>query len=631
MKAPSEARPLRQHRPQALRLLAQRGRPGDGTSRRRVRRALRVPALRDLGAGRSIPNAPRSELDLIDLPDQYDALLFLAGREPVFAGGQAQLTRDAVAHLVDALPVALGERRAAEPGRAARLPPPVRLVPVRRGPRTDSRASLHAHRRRPASTIPRRSSADDLGQLFDVAQHPGGDARARPLRRHPVRQRRAVRDSPPASTSTARSSSASALAAQFDWKQGRSRPSSARCSRARSDTTSSGGSAPTTPTRPTSRRSSSRRSSSRGASASSNLERTREAAARSERPPRLRRARSGVRLRQLPLRRLPRAAPPRAASCKEREQRASSRGAACPSSQTPRLSSRSPTSRESRSSAFAVALARVTLWMGHKLAVDELELAESDAAARRPLGHPGRRRAPDRRGRAPTRSSATRRFTATRTSAGIARRRLRRVARSATFGVGVKDLLRLLVPEGTRPSRTRQASRSRRHELDRQNRARGRRASTTSSTTAGVITNAVSSQAWPGEANVHVSIVNWVKEPAQPPSSVLLDGREVPPLPPRSDPGVGEDRGTPLEANRGRQFFGVVQSGDGFILEDDEAPHTPAYPAADYSQVSPAASSSATTSPEAPRPSQPGGSSTSARCPSKPRCGSHSRSTSFEP
>jgi len=40
-------------------------------------------------------------LDLIDLPDQYDALLFLAGQEPVFAGGQAALTREAVVHVVD--------------------------------------------------------------------------------------------------------------------------------------------------------------------------------------------------------------------------------------------------------------------------------------------------------------------------------------------------------------------------------------------------------------------------------------------------------------------------------------------------------------------------------------------------
>ena len=40
-------------------------------------------------------------------------------------------------------------------------------------------------------------------------------------------------------------------------------------------------------------------------------------------------------------------------------------------------------------------LARVTLWMGHKLAVDELDLDGARAAARRPLGGIRRgRRAP---------------------------------------------------------------------------------------------------------------------------------------------------------------------------------------------------------------------------------------------
>ena len=31
----------------------------------------------------SFPDQPRLELDLIELPDRYEALLFLAGREPV--------------------------------------------------------------------------------------------------------------------------------------------------------------------------------------------------------------------------------------------------------------------------------------------------------------------------------------------------------------------------------------------------------------------------------------------------------------------------------------------------------------------------------------------------------------------
>lgn len=52
---------------------------------------------------------PSSSEDL-----QYDALLFLANREPVFTGGQAKLTRDAVEHVVH-LYEELTERLAAPP------------------------------------------------------------------------------------------------------------------------------------------------------------------------------------------------------------------------------------------------------------------------------------------------------------------------------------------------------------------------------------------------------------------------------------------------------------------------------------------------------------------------------------
>ncbi|WP_309620716.1 DNA methyltransferase, partial [Salinibacterium sp.] len=43
----------------------------------------------------------------------------------------------------------------------------------------------------------------------------------------------------------------------------------------------------------------------------------------------------------------------------------------------------------------------------------------------------------------------------------------------------------------------------------------------------GVITDAVSSQKWPGDAKVHVSLVNWVMQPVGPESSISLDGSAV--------------------------------------------------------------------------------------------------------
>lgn len=103
--------------------------------------------------------------------------------------------------------------------------------------------------------------------------------------------------------------------------------------------------------------------------------------------------------------------------------------------------------------------------------------------------------------------------------------------------------------------------------------------------TGGVITHAVSSQDWPGEANVHVSIVNWVKFPRNPVSEFVLNGVTVAgistTLRPGSDAGLGEL----LEQNSGRQFFGVVPGGSGFLLSPSEAEELLARHDADYSTV----------------------------------------------
>ena len=90
----------------------------------------------------------------------------------------------------------------------------------------------------------------------------------------------------------------------------------------------------------------------------------------------LRRARPRLRLGQLPLRRLPRASPARAAAAPSARRAAEAR----PGSRTQgALGLYFPLSniRGIEIDGFAVALARVTLWMGHKLAVDELELEEA--------------------------------------------------------------------------------------------------------------------------------------------------------------------------------------------------------------------------------------------------------------
>lgn len=100
MKAPSEAAKLAKHRDQAFAYWREAAEPDKGipAPTHVVICAFRRLEIWEPGA---FPKEPRAVIDLIDLPDQYDALLFLAGREPVFAGGQAQLTREAVVHVTD--------------------------------------------------------------------------------------------------------------------------------------------------------------------------------------------------------------------------------------------------------------------------------------------------------------------------------------------------------------------------------------------------------------------------------------------------------------------------------------------------------------------------------------------------
>lgn len=104
----------------------------------------------------------------------------------------------------------------------------------------------------------------------------------------------------------------------------------------------------------------------------------------------------------------------------------------------------------------------------------------------------------------------------------------------------------------------------------------------------GVIVDAVSSQRWPGEARVHVALVNWVHQPAELPDRFQLDGRPVPApivadLVPQPLSTLAARRLTP---NAGIAFQGPIPVGEGFILDDDdEAQSLLARNDADYAQV----------------------------------------------
>jgi hypothetical protein len=87
----------------------------------------------------------------------------------------------------------------------------------------------------------------------------------------------------------------------------------------------------------------------------------------------------------------------------------------------------------------------------------------------------------------------------------------------------------------------------------------------------GVITDAVSSQKWPGEAKVHVSIVNWVRDPAETVTEYRLDGQDVEGITTSLTP-ASDDDWVPvaLPENKAKCFQGARPEGKGFILSHAE-------------------------------------------------------------
>jgi hypothetical protein len=88
----------------------------------------------------------------------------------------------------------------------------------------------------------------------------------------------------------------------------------------------------------------------------------------------------------------------------------------------------------------------------------------------------------------------------------------------------------------------------------------------------GIITDVVSTQKWPGDAKVHVSLVNWIKTPSSPTEAFILDGEPVDGITPElRTPGHSTGVVAKLGANKGWCFQGPIPVGDGFIIAADEA------------------------------------------------------------
>lgn len=86
----------------------------------------------------------------------------------------------------------------------------------------------------------------------------------------------------------------------------------------------------------------------------------------------------------------------------------------------------------------------------------------------------------------------------------------------------------------------------------------------------GVITDAVSTQPWSGEAKVHVSIVCWQREPIST-KEFRLDGNQVSGITPSLTSGLVHRKPQILTANKGVAFIGNVVNGEGFLITKDEA------------------------------------------------------------
>lgn len=100
----------------------------------------------------------------------------------------------------------------------------------------------------------------------------------------------------------------------------------------------------------------------------------------------------------------------------------------------------------------------------------------------------------------------------------------------------------------------------------------------------GVITDAISTQDWPGDAAVDVSLVNWINTPEEP-VSFTLDGVPASGITSALRDGTTEEVNAVLAPNKAICFYGPIPIGKGFVLSEEEAEDLLADPSAAYSDV----------------------------------------------
>ncbi len=565
MKRPSEAGRLAVHREQAFSYWRNAADPGHN---------LPAPHFVVLCAFRrfevwepgSYPNAPRAEFDLIELPERLDTLMFLAGHEPTFIGTQAAVTTDAVRLITD-LFATLGERRAAPPDELRDFA--LQCVWCMFAEDLGQLESyLFTHIIDELIANPQRSSADDLGQLFEwlnrdtprpagglyaTTRYVNGALFQDPARVHLNQEElRVLR-----------------LACEYDWRKVEPHIFGSLLEGALG----------------------------RESQWALGAHYTHEVDIQKVIQPsivvpwreRIEDTTTLTQVQQLQnellnyvvldpacgsgnflyiayreLRRLEQ-------KLHEREQDfrlVQGRRQATQSALTAFFPLTNIKGIEIN--AFAVALARVTLWMAHKLAVDELDLDEATL----PLENLSGIKAAD-----------ALRIPWPRASVIIGNppfhgdRHLRGLLGDDyvewlkdTFHCGIKDHCVYWFRKAHDHLESGQRAGLVGTNSIHQNRARSASLAYIVDN-GGVITDAVSTQPWPGDAVVEVSIVNWINSPLEPPSTTMLDGNELDePIAPSLQP-VNEavDAAKPLSANEGCCFYGCILGGAGFVLSEQEA------------------------------------------------------------
>ena len=90
-------------------------------------------------------------------------------------------------------------------------------------------------------------------------------------------------------------------------------------------------------------------------------------------------------------------------------------------------------------------------------------------------------------------------------------------------------------------------------------------------TNKGIIINAISTQVWSGTANVHVSIINWVKNKKNIPSSIYLDNKKVKYINSSLKAETDYTSAKQISENLNKSFQGCELAGKSFVISVDTA------------------------------------------------------------